>query len=641
MTPETLAATLNASMGPFPASIAPGGASRRERRQRERALDELFGWRTRGPIARARAARRARQRGDAPAPAAQAAAALGQRTFSNAEKVEAVWRAGHLEYLLRPHQRAVYRQIKAELWADGFTKRSPRALRFVLEICRRWGKSFICALIALELCIQKPGAKVYWAAETSKQVRKILRTVLKPLLSRCPRDMLPRWDTVDSFYAFPNGSEIHIGGCEDEAKADRLRGDGCDLFIIDEAGSIGILEYVYRSIAMFMALDRGGRVFMPSTPARSPGHAFTGFCIQGEMGDGGYARHDIYSANFSAEDIARVAEEVGGVDSADWKREALVQRVVDWERAIIPEFSEAGTKKTASPNCAFTRANGRRCQEHHDTHHSTDHDFRYESAEDQICEPWCVQCEVHYDKHGPELGHEFVWAVQRPEYFDGYAMVDWGQKDPTAGLFAYYDFLKAWLVYEDEFELLKPTTIDIAECIVETEERLWGAYRKLLREAGIDPDEHAPYMRVADTDLQILRDLLELHGLLVLAARKDEKLANINDFRVKVKRRRIRIHPRCKKYRAQLRAGIWDKKRKEFERMAGFGHFDLIDAGRYGSRHVDEQRDPFPPAPSHLQRWKIPGQAVQPPPVAARHRSMAEHYTRTHSALYPSRGKKE
>jgi hypothetical protein len=602
---------------------------------RARAFDRLFTGRRVRP-----------ERGVAPARAGTTAPAeAAPKTFSNAQMAEALWRAGHLEYLLRPYQRLVYRSIKRELWATGYLKPSPRNRRFILEICRRWGKSTLCALVAFELCIQKPGAKVYWAAETSKQVRKILRNVLRPLLYRCPKDMRPKWNSQDSFYAWPNGSEIHIGGCEDESKADRLRGDGCDLFIIDEAGSIDILDYVYRNLAVFMALDRNGRVFMPSTPARSPGHAFTTYCVQAEMGDGGYARQDIYSANFTERQIEELAEDLGGKDTDDWKREALVQRVIDLLRAICPEFSEAGTEDNSSKLCAHSDGSGRRCGVHRDEHEGRDHDFRFENTEEAICMPYCVHvddtgevCGVHHDKHGEQIPHDFEWQIERPPHAACYAGLDWGQGDPTAAAFAYHDFKRALLVYEGEFELTKvPTTIEIAAAITDTESELWSEH--FARQTH-DVDAQKPHTRVGDTALQILRDLDALHGIYVSPARKDDRDANINDFRVRVKQRRMRIHPRCRKLRAQLKAGIWNKKRSTYERLNGLGHCDIFDAARYLARHVDEQFDPYPPKASHLDGWRRPGERPRPT-VPGHHRDLAEQWGAMQDALFPDMGESD
>lgn len=502
--------------------------------------------------------------------------------YSSAELEAALWVSGQLDYLLRGYQREVYRKIKDALWRNGYGEPSPDQRRFILEICRRWGKSFLVALLACELCIQKPGARVYWAAETSKQVRKILRSVLRPLLLKCPAHLRPKWNSVDSCYEWPNGSEIHIGGCEDLEKADRLRGDGCDLFVIDEAGSIALLEYVYKSIATFMALDRDGRVFMPSTPARTPAHPFTNYCMEAELGDGGYERHDIYSANFTPKQIADLAHDLGGEKSDDWQREALVQRVVDQARAIFPEFSDP-------------------------------------AVEIATLQPHCDVCGVHFDHH--DATHAFKWGVEEPEHLDRYVAMDYGHHpDLTAIGFGYYDFKEALTVITHEAELAKPTSEDVARVVLATEREAWG--------------EAEPYRRVSDTAPLLLHELRGKHGLEFQVTRKDDKEAAINDVRVSLRQRRFRIHPRCKKLRLHMKAGLWNAKRTSYERLAGYGHFDFCDMLIYFKRSIDVYNDPYP-APIAKPLWRGRPESLVPnhmQPLASAFRSQ-------NRALFPSKRK--
>ena len=500
--------------------------------------------------------------------------------FSRDEIARALWEAGDLSYLLRPYQRLVYAAIKLALWGDGYRMPSPRQRRFILEICRRWGKSFLVALLACELCIQKPGARVYWAAETSKQVRKILRSVLRPLLRKCPEHMRPSWNSIDSCYEWPNGSEIHIGGVEDIEKADRMRGDGCDLFVIDEAGSIGLLEYVYKSIATFMALDRDGRVFMPSTPARTPGHPFTAYCIAAEMGDGGYERQDIYSAGFTTKQIADLAHDLGGEDTDDWQREALVHRSIDKARAIFAAFSEPAIElNTLQPNCET--------------------------------------CGVHFDHH--DAAHRFVWSVKEPEHFDRYVGMDYGDHpDLTAILFGYYDFLEARTVITHEVELSRPTSIDVAREVMRVEAAAWPG--------------HKPYRRVSDVAPLLLRELAD-EGIDFLVTRKDDKDAQLNNVAVALKQGKIRIHPSCKKLRAHMKAGLWNEKRTSYVRLAGFGHFDFCDALVYFKRNIDVYNDPYPEI-IETNPWKAARQAKH---VPGHLQPMAQHFSGQSRALFPSK----
>ena len=324
-----------------------------------------------------------------------------------------LWRRGEIAYVLRDYQLEIYAQIRRELWGDGgYTKPSGKFRRWVLECCRRWGKSTVIAVIAIELCLCMPGARVYWAAETIKQVRKILRNVLRPILADCPADMRPEWNSVDGFYRFANGSELHISGCEDEAKADRLRGDGADLFVFDEAGSLDLLEYIYRSIALWMVADRGGRLLMASTPARKPGHPFTTYCELAESGESGFAHRDVYDSHFSQEVIEEIAEECGGFTTTEWQREGLALRVRDETRVIVPEFN-------------------------------------------------------------PE--RHVVTPGKVPEYAHCYEGMDPGTRDKFGIVWAYWDFERAKLVVQRSYAESNVSTGPIADTLKTAERDLWQA----------------------------------------------------------------------------------------------------------------------------------------------------------------------
>jgi hypothetical protein len=244
------------------------------------------------------------------------------------------WRRGRLRYKALPHQVPLYDDMKATLWgAGGYLEPNGPQRKFIDELHRKYGKSTLCGILATELSLQKRDAVTYWGAETSIQVRRFLLPIMNEyVLNDCPKHLQPKWNAQDSEYTFPStGSKIIIGGCEDEAKCNRLRGPKCDLFIVDEAGQITMLDYLYRSVVLWMVSRTGGRVIMP----------YTRFCIAAEAGDGGFAKRIIHDSNLAPDLVDELARECGGVDTAAWKREALCERVVDATRAILPEFTDA------------------------------------------------------------------------------------------------------------------------------------------------------------------------------------------------------------------------------------------------------------------------------------------------------------
>ena len=173
-----------------------------------------------------------------------------------------------------------------------------------------------------------------------------------------------------------------------------------------------------------------------------------------------------------------------------------------------------------------------------------------------------------------------VRELPRPSHFDAYVAMDVGFNDLTAVLFGYWDFERAAVVIEDEVTLNRMTTTDLAVAISGKEASLWA--------------EKKPFLRVSDTDLIVINDLSRLHGLNFTATRKDDKEAAINALRLMVSQEKLLIHPRCKNLIAHLKYGVWNKQKTQFERAAGMGHFDLIDALVYMVRMIRREKNPFP-----------------------------------------------
>ncbi|WP_331235145.1 phage terminase large subunit [Natronorarus salvus] len=107
--------------------------------------------------------------------------------------------------------------------------------RFRIVACgRRWGKSEMCAHLALERALEEPDTTVWWVAPTYDQANDYGFTKMVPLLSPDvvagdPKRTKPRK------IEFVNGSSISFRSAD---RPDSLRGAGVDLLVIDEAASV-------------------------------------------------------------------------------------------------------------------------------------------------------------------------------------------------------------------------------------------------------------------------------------------------------------------------------------------------------------------------------------------------------------------
>lgn len=460
------------------------------------------------------------------------------------------WRRGRLRFLLHRDQRLVYDAVQA---ATG---------RFVLEIARRWGKTFLLIVLALEVCLRKSRARVVYGAPTLKHLAEFILPTLEKVTALAPENLRGKYNAQNGHWELPNGSYIHLFGADDKRKANRGRGPEADLAIFDEAGFTPILRYVLRSVLRPQLLHTGGRILLGSTPAEEPDHDFTELAEKAEA-TGNYMRRTVWDnplltretiERFIAEDArdeGLTPEEYQASD--EFRREYLAQRVVDKLLMVVPEWEAAREKLLVS--------------------------------------------------------------VERPELYDALTWLDFGGADPHAALFAYWHFDIAKLVIEDELLLKKgENTAQLADAIKAKETHLWGATKwdgtlraaydadyKLLenlpdwmKAAADAAAPQQPYARWADNDLQLVRDLYELHGMVFCPTAKDDKQLQVNNLRVLVSAGEVLVNPRCVGLDRHLRTTTWENNRRRGYRRIGGEHGDLLDCATYGVRNL-YRRNPYPP----------------------------------------------
>ena len=442
--------------------------------------------------------------------------------------------------LYQAHERGIlYWKLKPEQKEMYDQIHKCTAQKFVINSSRRLGKSYLLCLMGDEYCRRHANCIVKYAAPTQKQVRDIIKPLFNKIWRDCPSELVPRFVAMDSCFIYPNGSKLSMAGC-DLGKIDRLRGDECWLALIDEAGMIEEdLHYIIKDILMPQSLtvqkndNIDGKVIIASTPPKSPAHPFVSYIAEAECsGKNNYIKKTIYDNTLlSMETILDYAVEAG----------------CTVEGGKITKYSTT---------------------------------FRREYLAEVITDESQAICPEFNDFTEKDILLEHT----RPPFFDAYVSLDPGLIDLTALLFGYWDFRAGLLIIEDEVAINYKDGLNtemIASSIRNKEKELWE--RKL------------PYLRVMDTNSILCQDLNDLHGLPFFATDKDNKEAAVNNVRLLVHNKKIRIHPRCKVLRAHLKYGVWNKSKTKFERSGEFGHFDMVDALVYLARNVDRNKNPYPP----------------------------------------------
>jgi hypothetical protein len=129
------------------------------------------------------------------------------------------------------------RHILRSLWQPHVGQRViiDHDARFRVVACgRRWGKSEMCAHLALERALEEPGTTVWWVAPNYQQANDFGFGKMTPLLSLDVVADEPK-RTKPRRIELTNDSIISFRSAERE---DSLRGGGVDFLVLDEAESI-------------------------------------------------------------------------------------------------------------------------------------------------------------------------------------------------------------------------------------------------------------------------------------------------------------------------------------------------------------------------------------------------------------------
>lgn len=401
----------------------------------------------------------------------------------------------------------------------------------------------------MEKAFRKPKSRIKYGTAFQTDLIEFILPAFDTVMADCPKELRPVWKSQGSKFVLPhNQSEIKMVGLD--RKPNGLRGNVIDLIILDEAGFMSRLDYLYKSVIIPATTHRPDcDILVFSTPPETPAHEFLDYVQKAEL-EGSYLILTIYdNPMVNAETIARLMKESGGAHSTTWQREYLCKHVTDANLQIIHGWSDDYVK------------------------------------------------EIERDDYFP--------------YYHKYVNMDLGVSDHTAAIFGYYDFLKAKYIIEDEFIINGPQmNTNILQAHLKCREmNLWGGVHfQLNDEEQISDREidhintlwktHEPKVRLRVSDNNnplLLQDLSYIHGLHYVPTDKGRLSEMVNATKILVQDGGIIVHPRCKQTKGSLKYGVWDKHRREFAQSKVYGHFDALAALIYGVRNLDQITNPIPP----------------------------------------------
>jgi hypothetical protein len=463
---------------------------------------------------------------------------------SDEELRAALWRSGHLSWKLDPHQLAVYDKYRAwEKLEPGKEEKGSLRRIFVLDISRRWGKTFLIVTIKYEDAIRFPGSLHTFSTAFAKDIGEIILPLREDLDEDAPDDVKPEFRTSKSgknqgLY-FPNDSVIRLVGIDVNPRG--LRGRRSDGFVVSEAGHVKNLAKTITSVVypQFQRVPTARCILETNAPEELHHDFDEIFVPDAKLRDAYvFATIDDNTA-ITEEEREEFIIAAGGRDSPTCQREYYGKRVRDTNKAVIPEFSEENN----------------------------------------------------------------VVQLELPAYADCYTALDPGVRDLCAILWGYWDFENARLCIQRAWAERNAGTKKIGELIHEVESELWS---DLQRYSGGEFKPN-PYLRVSDTDARLRHDLYAEFGLRIApvnkstneggSVQKELKEAGVHSVRLAIQNRQIVIDdsPETLLLRLHLANAEWNDHRTDYERSDKFGHFDLLDCLVYLWRAVRKNKNPMPP----------------------------------------------
>lgn len=424
------------------------------------------------------------------------------------------------------------------------------------ECSRRWGKTTTILAFVLEQLKANPGWICRWCFPFKNQAYEVLLAEMSKIQQWAPESDRFIYTVSGSVFTHANGSKLYIRGVNED-RGESARGAAANIIVCDEYGFWVEPDYVVKEVLSPQLLGQEGQwLIKVSTPPRDLGHRYYEE-RKIAIAKGRFIQKTIYdNESLSQEELDKIIEEAGGIDSPSFRREYLCEPVSDPKSLIVPEFS--------------------------DTENVVDDDY------------------------------------PRPEFFDSYVGGDSGADDNTVLLFGYYDFLKDETIIEDEIVLNGATSAVIIALAKIKELSLWnfepavdyeGLAKRVLSSGENSESENAisevtkifgvatkkAYLRSYDASKQLIYDIRGDHKYPVQMPNKADKHAAIHELRVEVGRRKFKFKRKCTNSIWQMKVGMWrDDKHTDFQRSEGLGHLDAIAAAIYFNRAINKNRNPWP-----------------------------------------------
>lgn len=257
---------------------------------------------------------------------------------------DAILRKTHsVKHLLTPHQKLLYNFIfnSEERECGCYSS-------------RKVGKTAFAILVALEFGWKNPGSIIRHVLSNQTQAAEIIEPLINSFIKKViPSELLPEYKVSRKAFFFKNGSVIHLSGAHPD-NIEKSAGPSCDLMIFDE---IAIWEGDVHHALYDILYPQGTLTQMKKVFICTPPLDLNSYYIQ-KIHPKLLDKNTLITLTIdespllTAREIEQLAEQYGGRDSAEFRRQFLCQLIPSDTSRLTPEFdsiSHTFSKLTAPP----------------------------------------------------------------------------------------------------------------------------------------------------------------------------------------------------------------------------------------------------------------------------------------------------
>lgn len=255
-------------------------------------------------------------------------------TITRAAAAAILWSRGELSFLLHSAQLKIYELIRS----------LPKDQREACIFCaRRFGKSYLGVICALEDAIRNPGKQIAIIGPTLKQTRAITTPIFREVSQGAPRGLVTH-SKSESRWNLSNGSTVLIGGFDTILES--IRGLDLAAIYLEESGlaTADLEEYNYLlySVLMPTLMHTRGRIYHLTTPSRIVDHPLHIETLpKTKLNSAFYCYTIDQNPLLSPSDIEKEIETLGGASSPTVLRELYCVVARDPSTTVVPQFDES------------------------------------------------------------------------------------------------------------------------------------------------------------------------------------------------------------------------------------------------------------------------------------------------------------